>query len=70
MKELWNILWVESGWAKLTIKERIKMTYFMLSLFLVLASAEASMWILIAATLNFAISAKMVRTIKTDIPDE
>ena len=35
MKELWNILWVESGWARLTIKERIKMMYFILSLFLV-----------------------------------
>ena len=70
MKELWNILWVESGWAKLTIKERIKMTYFMLSLFLVLASAESPIWLLVAATLNFAISGKIVRTIKTEIPDE
>lgn len=70
MKELWKILWVESGWAKLTIEERIKMKYFMLSLFLVLASAESSIWLLGATTLNFALSGKIVRTIKTDIPDE
>lgn len=70
MKELWNILWVESGWASMTIKERIKMMYFMLSFLLVLASAESSIWLLIATTLNFAISGKIVRTIKTKIPDE
>lgn len=70
MKELWNILWVESGWASLTIKERIKMMYFMLSFLLVLASAESSIWLLGVTTLNFAISGKIVRTIKTKIPDE
>lgn len=69
MKELWNILWVESGWASLTIKERIKMMYFVLSFMLVLASAE-SIWFLLVTTLNFAISTKVVRTIKTEIPDE
>lgn len=70
MKELWNILWVESGWASLTIKECIKMMYFVLSFMLVLASAESSILFLLVTTLNFAISGKLVRTIKTDIPDE
>lgn len=70
MKELWNILWGESGLARLTIKERIKMMYFVLSFMLVLASAESSIWLLLVTTLNFAISGKLVRTIKTDIPDE
>lgn len=70
MKELWNILWVESGWASLNIKERIKMMYFVLSFMLVLASAESPIWFLLVTTLNFAISGKLVRTIKTDIPDE
>lgn len=70
MKELWNILWVDGGWAKMTPIERIKMLYFTLSLSAVAMMAEGPLWLILILVANFCVSAKVVRTIKTDIPDE
>lgn len=70
MKKLLRTLWIESGWSVLTVTERIKMAYFVLSLFLLVASAESTIRVMALATINFSISGILVRTIKADIPDE
>lgn len=70
MKELWKILWEDSGWAALTMGERIKAIYFCLSLFVCIVLAEAPFLWLLVAVANLVVSVKAVKTIKTKIPDE
>lgn len=64
MKELFRILWTETGWPRLTTTERVKAAYFGLSLLMLLGCAATSPWGVLLQVANLGVAAKIVGTIK------
>ena len=64
MKELYKILWVESGWSKMTWKQRLVAVYFGLSMGMVLMCAESKWWILAIMCMNAALSGVIAKNTK------
>lgn len=64
MKELFRILWTETGWPRLTTAERAKAAYFGLSLLALPIFAAVSPWGVLLLVANLGIAAKIVGTIR------
>lgn len=67
MKDLYQIFWVETGWAKMSMKQRFAAIYAGLSFALFIASVESHFLFVAIVLLNLIISVWVVR--KTKFPD-
>ena len=68
MKELWRILWFESGWAQLTWKQRAVAVYVCLSLMACLGLAESSnILIMFGIVANLGVSVALAK--RSKFPD-
>ena len=67
MKEVINDIFKETGFDKLTWKQRLIVWYFALSFCSLCVSDETPIWILLLIVLNFANAARLVR--KVPLPE-
>jgi len=64
MKELWRILWVESGWAQQTWKQRAVAAYVCLSLLACFGIAESHILVVTGVVANLCVAVSLARRAK------